>query len=118
MHQSIRTQLIQVWRVTLQLDSQNRGASLSAMLLSSFSRENCGSLRFISLLGRSIAFAVQTNVLGIPDYIAIVDWVKANVQSQSHRDAALNLLYPRKVMSINLTPVSRSFRLLFIHKLT
>jgi hypothetical protein len=88
------------------------------MLLSSFPRENCGLLRFISLLGRSVAFGVQTNVLGIPDYIAIVDWAKANIQSQSHRDAALNLLYPRKVMAIDFVLVSRSVRLLFIHKLT
>lgn len=116
MHQSIRTQLIQIWRVTLQLDGQNRGASLSAILLSSFPRENCGSLRFVSLLGRSIAFAVETTVFGIPNYIAIVDW--ANIQSQSHRDGALNLSYPRKVISINFTAVSRSIRLLFIHKLT
>jgi len=88
------------------------------MLLSSFPRENCGSLRFVSLLGRSIAFAVKTTVFGIPNYIAIVDWARANIQSQSHREAALNLSYPRKVISINFTAVSRSIRLLFIHKLT
>jgi len=51
---STRTQIVQVWHVTLQLD-QNDGASLSAVLLSSFHCEDCGRLESISILGKFIA---------------------------------------------------------------
>ena len=121
-YQSIRTQIVQVWCVTLQLDGQNHGTSLSATHLSSFPRENCGSLRAISLLGTSIAFGVRTtgNDPGIPHYVAIVNWAEANVQAQgrSHRNDASELSYPRKVISTYASPVSGSVGSLFIYKFT
>jgi len=100
--------------VTLQLDDQNHGTSLSATHLSTFPRENYGVLRFISLLGRSIAFGVNS-----PSYLAIVDWAEANVQSQAHRgSAALKLSYPKKIIRPYSEPVSGLIGSLFIRKLT
>jgi len=89
-----------VWKVTLQLDDQNRGASLSATRLSSFPREDCGLVDAISLLGKYIAFGVITTTDAF-HYMAIVDWEKANSQSQSHRRTALKLSYPRKIIPID-----------------
>ena len=97
----IGNQLVQIWRVTIQqVNGQNHGTSLSATCLSSFPREDCGLLRAISLLGRSIAFAITTVREGIPHYISIVNWAEANIQNQSHCDVALKLSYPRKVISV------------------
>jgi len=112
----IGTQLIQIWHVTLQqVNVQYRGTSLSATLLSSFPREDCGLLRAISLLGRSIAFAITTVHEGIPHYISIVNWAEANIQNQSHCDIALKLSYPRKVISVGRELlVSRSIRLHYV----
>jgi len=90
-----RTQIVQVWHVTLQLD-QNDGASLSAMLLSSFHRENRGELRSISILGKSIAFGVSTpRQTDMSCYVAIVDWAQAGIHNRSHPGS---LSYPRTII--------------------
>jgi hypothetical protein len=102
--------------VTLQLDDQNHGTSLSATHLSTFPRENCGVLRFISLLGRSIAFGVHN----FHPYVAIVDWAEANIHSQAHRGRAalkLKLSYPKKIIRLYSEPVSGFIGSLFIRKL-
>ena len=115
-----RKQLVRIWHITLQLDDQNHGTSLSATRLSFFPRENCGSLLLISLLGRYIAFGVgiHSNDIERHHYIAIVDWAEANIQSQSHRNAVLKLSYPRKIILLHFELVSRSIGSLFACKLT
>lgn len=102
--------------MTLQLDDQNHGTSLSATHLSTFPRENYGVLRFISLLGTSIAFGVSD----IHPYVAIVDWAKANIhiQSQAHKGRAalkLKLSYPKKIIRLYSEPVSGFIPSLFVN---
>ncbi|KIM41977.1 hypothetical protein M413DRAFT_27514 [Hebeloma cylindrosporum] len=99
-HMSTRVpiQLIQVWHVTLELDDQNHGRSLSAKRLSSFYRENCGELQCLSLLGTFVAFGVITRPPQ-PSYVSVVDWAKAaNIHNPSHRRPATSLSYLRKVI--------------------
>ena len=99
-YRSTPTQIVQVWRVTLQLD-QNDGASLSAVLLSSFHREDCGTLCSISILGKFIAFGVSPP-RGLPCYVAIVDWARADIHNRSHPES---LSYPRTIIYYQQTPV-------------
>jgi len=100
-YRSTRIQIVQVWRVTLQLD-QNHGASLSAVLLSSFHREDCGTLCSISILGKFVAFGVSTpGGMDLPCYVAIVDWAKADIHNRSHPGS---LSYPRTILCYEGVP--------------
>ncbi|KIM39644.1 hypothetical protein M413DRAFT_29339 [Hebeloma cylindrosporum] len=102
-HLSPRIQIVQVWHITLELDDQNRGTRLSATRLSLFLRENYGLLRFMSLLGGSIAFGVEGTRedygFQVTHHLAIVDWAEANVQNRSHRRSELKLSYRRKIIA-------------------
>jgi hypothetical protein len=93
----IRIQLIQVWHVTLKPSEHNHRRGLSATFLSSFDREDCGDLCSLSLLGTFVAFGVA--IKQPHAYVAIVDWVKADIHNHpTHKRRVTLLSYLRKII--------------------
>jgi len=95
--------MIQIIRVTLELDIDNRGTGSSATVLATFFRETSGKVQSISLIGRVISYLVN-----YPDaflaYVVVINWVKALVHVQTK--GKLSLSYMKRVIYIGDHQVS------------
>jgi len=90
------TATIQIIRVTLELDTDNRGIGLSATVLATFSRET-GKVQSISLIGRAISY-----LMNCPDaffsYVVVINWVNAFAHVQAK--GKLSLSYKKRIICI------------------
>ncbi|KAF9471258.1 hypothetical protein BDN70DRAFT_586885 [Pholiota conissans] len=101
-YQSPRVQFVQVWQVALKFGDEHQPDRLSALLLSSFPREDCGTLDSLSIHGQYIAFGIERH--SDPEmysYVSTVNWSEAD---HMNRLPTHSLAYPRKIITCFKSP--------------
>ena len=93
---------IQVWRVVLLRDSQQRGIGLAAELLSSFPQEPLISgIYSISLCGPHIALSGFSRYSSHLVWGFVLDWVQANGDTTDYRR---RILHPADAGAVSTVP--------------
>ena len=83
---------IQIWKVVLVLNGQQRGVGLRSVLLASFPQEPLiEKIYILSLLGSHVAFTAECSECYQPEQTFIVNWKMANGKSVNF---PRQLLYP------------------------
>lgn len=82
---------IQIWKVVLLRDAQQRGIGLAAERLASFPQEPLiGSVHSLSLCGPHIALSVFCRESKYPKRAFVIDWLQANGDTTDYRRRLVN----------------------------